>query len=85
MVKIEFLTVVLFCVYTIRNQLLFEIMYQIGNALEYLHHNNVLYRDLKPDHILLTETDGTYDCVLSGSDVLTQSAKPLSKPVGTTG
>jgi len=31
--------------------------YQVANALNYCHLNNVIHRDLKPENILLTSTD----------------------------
>lgn len=33
-----------------------EIMYQIGEGINYLHHYGIVHRDLKPDNILLTES-----------------------------
>jgi serine/threonine protein kinase len=32
-------------------------LYQLRNAIQYLHENNIIHRDLKPDNILLTTTN----------------------------
>lgn len=62
-----------------------KIMYQAGSALQYLHSRNIIYRDLKAEHILLTESGDDYDVVLSGSDVVIQSEDAITEFAGTPG
>lgn len=37
-----------------------RIIEQVGEALDYAHHHNVIHRDLKPSNILLDERDNAY-------------------------
>lgn len=62
-----------------------KVLCQVSSALQYLHSKNIIYRDLKAEHILLTEAGDDYDCVLSGSDVVVRSETPISEYAGTPG
>jgi len=62
-----------------------KVVYQIADALKYLHENDIVHRDLKPENLLLTEKSDEYDVKIIDFGLAKQSKELMSMPCGTPG
>lgn len=52
-----------------------EIIRNILKGLEYLHSQNIMHRDMKPDNIMFKESDGSYDLAIIDFGFATSASK----------
>jgi calcium/calmodulin-dependent protein kinase I len=62
-----------------------KVVYQIADALNYLHQQDIVHRDLKPENLLLTDKSDTYQVKIIDFGLAKQSKELMSMPCGTPG
>jgi len=62
-----------------------KVVYQIADALNYLHNQDIVHRDLKPENLLLTDKSDSYQVKIIDFGLAKQSKELMSMPCGTPG
>jgi len=62
-----------------------KVVYQIADALNYLHLQDIVHRDLKPENLLLTDKSDKYQVKIIDFGLAKQSKELMSMPCGTPG
>lgn len=62
-----------------------KVVYQIADALDYLHKQDIVHRDLKPENLLLTDKTDNYQVKIIDFGLAKQSKELMSMPCGTPG
>ncbi|MCC6522001.1 MAG: protein kinase [Polyangiaceae bacterium] len=62
-----------------------EIVRQVGKALARAHKLGIVHRDIKPDNIYLTDTDGELACKVLDFGIAKQTGLPAARQVTSTG
>jgi len=62
-----------------------KVVYQIADALNYLHNQDIVHRDLKPENLLLTDKSENYQVKIIDFGLAKQSKELMSMPCGTPG
>ncbi|HYG75550.1 MAG TPA: serine/threonine-protein kinase [Planctomycetota bacterium] len=58
-----------------------EVVMQVGNALSYAHGMGMVHRDVKPENILIDDSDGRHRYLLSDFGLIKELVDPKPEPV----